>query len=134
MAATAHCEERAGWLPATPEKLPRWRGFNLLEKFDANHQKPFVEDDFRLMAGWGFNFVRLPMDYRCWLVGGPKGDWERIDEAMLAEIDQAIAWGEKYHVHVCLNFHRAPGYTVSKPPEKKDLFADAEAVRVCSLH
>ena len=21
------------WLPATPEKLPRWRGFNLLEKF-----------------------------------------------------------------------------------------------------
>ena len=22
------------WLPASPEKLPRWHGFNLLEKFN----------------------------------------------------------------------------------------------------
>ena len=55
-------------LPATPQQLPRWRGFNLLEKFhrDWNNQ-PFVEDDFRHISHWGFNFVRLPMDYRVWI-------------------------------------------------------------------
>ena len=26
----------------------------------------FREDDFRWMRDWGFNFVRLPMDYRFW--------------------------------------------------------------------
>ena len=53
------------WLPATPQKLPRWRGFNLLEKFylrDGRH--PFLEEDFRFISKLGFNFVRLPMDYR----------------------------------------------------------------------
>ena len=52
---------------ATSRKLPRWRGFNLLEKFrldGGNH--PFIEEDFELMADWGFDFVRLPMDFRCW--------------------------------------------------------------------
>ena len=45
----------------------RWRGFNLLEMFikgkNANPRE-FLESDFRMMHGWGFNFARLPMDYR----------------------------------------------------------------------
>jgi aryl-phospho-beta-D-glucosidase BglC (GH1 family) len=120
------------WLPATPEKLPRWRGFNLLEKFLlGGGRKPFVEDDFRMISKLGFNFVRLPMDYRFWI---KDGNWEQFDEATLAEIDQAVAWGEKYGIHVCINFHRAPGYTVAKPAEKTSLWTDAETQRVCALH
>ena len=81
----------APWLPATPEKLPRWRGFNLLEKFLlTGGRKPFLEEDFRLISKLGFNFVRLPMDYRCWI---KDGNWEEFDEATLREIDQAVAWG-----------------------------------------
>ena len=106
-----------GGLPAaTPEKLPRWRGFNLLEKFNAGGgRRPFQEEDFRMISKLGFNFVRLPMDYRCWIRGG---NWEEFDETTLAEIDRAVAWGEKYGIHVCINFHRAPGYTVASPPER----------------
>lgn len=44
-------------------KLPRWRGFNLLEKFNARNDR-FVEADFQWIQEWGFDFVRLPMDYR----------------------------------------------------------------------
>ena len=96
---------RVRWLPASPEKLPRWRGFNLLEKFNAGSgRKPFLEEDFRLIAKLGFNFVRLPMDYRCWI---RDGNWEEFDESALKEIDQAVSWGAKYGIHVCLNFHRA---------------------------
>ena len=100
--ATASAEELSTqhqWLPATPEKLPRWRGFNLLEKFHASGgRKPFLEEDFRLISKLGFNFVRLPMDYRFWI---KDGNWEEFDEATLKEIDQAVAWGAKYGIHVC---------------------------------
>ena len=115
-----------------PEKLPRWRGFNLLEKFSLPAgRKPFLEEDFRLIAKLGFNFVRLPMDYRLWI---KHGDWEKFDESALAEIDQAVGWGGMYGIHVAINFHRAPGYTVASPAEKTNLWTDAEAQRVCARH
>ncbi len=116
-----------------PEKLPRWRGFNLLEKFikGSSASGPYREEDFRLIAEWGFNFVRLPMDYRFWI---KDGQWTQIDESAFADIDQAIAFGRKYNIHVCLNFHRAPGYTVAQPAESADLWTDPEAQRVCAMH
>lgn len=94
-------------------------------------RKPFQESDFRLISKLGFNFVRLPMDYRFWI---KNGDWEKFDEATLAEIDQAVAWGGKYGIHVCINFHRAPGYTVANPPERTSLWTDARTQRVCAEH
>lgn len=105
-------------------KMPRWRGFNLLEKFMVHSNKPFVESDFAWMVEWGFDLVRLPMDYRCWT---DKADPRRLDEKVLKEIDEAVAFGRKHKVHVCLNLHRAPGYTVAQPPEKLNLWKDEEA-------
>ena len=90
-----------------------------------------MAEDFRLIASLGFNFVRVPLDYRCWITGG---DWERLDEAKLREIDRIVALGGEYGVHVSLNFHRAPGYTVAKPAEARNLWTDAEAQRVCAQH
>ncbi len=107
-------------------KLPRWRGFNLLEKFRAERDRPFVETDFAWMAEWGFDFVRLPMDYRCWT---DAKDPEKLDERVLGEVDACIAMGRKRGVHVSLNLHRAPGYTVARPPETLDLWTDQEARR-----
>lgn len=118
--------------PASFNKLPRWRGFNLLEKFMLPwSNKPFVEKDFRLIQQLGFNFVRLPMDYRVWIEGQ---DWEKFREPVLKEIDQAVEWGNKYQIHVSINFHRAPGYTVASPSEAKSLWTDPEAQRVCAKH
>ena len=105
-------------------KLPRWRGFNLLEKFNAGRNKPFMESDFEWMAEWGFDFVRLPMDYRCWT---DSNDPYKLDEKVLGEIDQAVQFGREHGVHVDLNLHRAPGYTVAQPPEKLNLWSDEEA-------
>jgi endoglucanase len=106
------------------KKLPRWRGFNLLEKFNAGSNKPFVEADFQWLAEWGFDFVRLPMDYRCWT---DAQDPYKVNEKVLSEIDQAVEFGRKHKVHVDLNLHRAPGYTVASPPEKLKLWTDEEA-------
>lgn len=103
----------------------RWRGFNLLGMFRKEGiETAFNEDDFKWIHELGFNFVRLPMDYRIWT---DENDWHRLDEEKLKRIDQAVAWGEKYGLHVCLNLHRGPGYTVAHPPETKSLWTDAEA-------
>lgn len=100
----------------SPQRLPCWRGFNLLEKFQRDwSNKPFVEADFEWIAGWGFNFVRLPMDFRCWA----KTPEAEFNEQTLKEIDQAVTWGKQYGVHVNINFHRGPGYCVNMRGEEK---------------
>ena len=115
---------------ANASSLPRWRGFNLLEKSSVDHAAPFLGDDFRWISELGFNFVRLPMDYRCWI---NNNDWNSINEDVLKEIDQAVSWGRQYNIHVCLNFHRAPGYCIVNP-DMFDLWTDPEVQRVCARH
>jgi hypothetical protein len=70
------------------------------------------------------SYDRLPIDYRVYI---RNGDWTQFDEAVLKEIDQAVAWGRQYGIHVCINLHRAPGYCVNPPKEARDLWTDAEA-------
>ena len=47
--------------------LPRWRGFNILDFFSpqryiANPARfAATEQDFKWMADWGFDFVRIPI-------------------------------------------------------------------------
>ncbi len=117
--------------PPSPAKLPRWRGFNLLEKFDANHNEPFKESDFQMLAEWGFDFVRLPMSYWCW---AKPTDWLNLDESQLKQIDQAVEFGRQYKIHVNLNLHRAPGYCVNPPEEPKSLWTDPSALDACAFH
>ena len=131
-ATVAAHADTPGWLPASPQKLPRWRGFNLTEKFMLHPgDSAFHEQDFQLISQFGVNYVRLPMDYRFWI---RNGDGRQFDESALKDIDQAVAWGGKYGIHVCLNFHRAPGYTVAQPAESRVLWTDTEAQEVCAMH
>ncbi len=106
-------------LPATYTHLPRWRGFNLLEKFILSDDKPYVEWDFDFMVEWGFDFIRLPTDYRIWTIA--PGEYR---ERPLQEIDQAIVWARERGIHVNLALHRAPGYCVNPPREALDLWAN----------
>ncbi len=111
--------------------IPRWRGFNLLEKFTDSHNAPFRESDFEWMAEWGFDFARLPLSYRCW---ADVNDWLNLDEDAIEEIDQAVEFGRKHKVHVNINFHRAPGYCVNPPKEPLDLWSNDEALEACAFH
>jgi endoglucanase len=117
----------------TPAKLPRWRGFNLLEKFikQQGGNPPFLESDFEWIAEWGFDFVRLPMSYHCW---ADPNDWLTIREAEIKHVDQAVEFGKKHGVHVNLNFHRGPGYCVNPPAEKLSLWKDDAALEACAFH
>jgi endoglucanase len=109
----------------------KWHGFNLLEKFTLEGNSRYREKDFRLMRELGFNFVRLPIDYRCY---ANPADWLAFDERKLREIDEAVAYGKEYGIHVCLNLHRAPGYCINPPAEPRDLWTDPQAQTTFITH
>ena len=125
-----------------PAKNPRWYGFNLLEYFSTDtdwmkyfpykNDGMFLEDDFRWIRDWGFNWVRLPMDYRFWTTP----DLFTIHEKQIEPIDRAIRLGEKYGIHVNVCLHRAPGLCIldtmdekltriAITKEKTNIFSDA---------
>jgi endoglucanase len=105
--------------PDAPATNPKWYGFNLLEYFSTDpdwmkyfpykNDGMFLEDDFRWIRDWGFNWVRLPMDYRFWT---DSHDPFKIHEESVVPIDRAIRLGEKYGIHVNVCLHRAPGFCV----------------------
>ena len=111
--------------------LPRWRGFNLLEMFTAKSDGNWREDDFRWIADWGFDFVRLPMCYLLWT----EGDAWTIKETGLAKVDRAVRLGQQHGLHVCLNFHRGPGYSVNREREEPfNLWKDQAALDAFCFH
>jgi len=105
---------------------PRWYGFNLLEYFSTDpdwmqhfpyeNNGMFREDDFRWIRDWGFNWVRLPMDYGFWT---DAKDLMKIDERKVEPIDRAVHLGEKYGVHVNISLHRAPGECILDGMDQK---------------
>ncbi len=67
----------------------------LLLRFRANF---ITEDDFKQVASWGMNCIRLSFHYK--IAADPK---------TITYLDQAIAWARKYKIYVILDLHAAPG-------------------------
>lgn len=131
---------KAGIFDALPANLlPRWRGFNLLEKFSTDRPEwstSYKEQDFELIQEWGFDFARLPMSYLCWMT---QDDWMKHDTPIISnqkgidEIDQAINFGKQYKVHVQLNMHRIQGYCVSQDfIEPMNIWEDQKALNAAT--
>src|SRR6187431_2474011 len=105
----------------TGNKLPQWKGFNLLDFFSPKEVPsvlPTTEEHFKWMQGWGFNFIRLPMAYPSYLSFDrnknitPEQVYD-INEQAVDKIDGLVSLAHKYNMHVSLNLHRAPGYCVN---------------------
>lgn len=104
-------------------KLPLWRGFNILDFFTVDRyisdKEKFLatEQDFKWMADWGFDFVRIPIAYPCYLnydpaIGRNIYPEETVDfrEEAIEAIEKVVYAANKYNLHVSLNLHRAPGF------------------------
>ncbi len=126
-------------------KLPRWKGFNLLDFFSANPPRnPLAnrttEDDLKWMRDWGFDFVRIPMAYPRYLKFDrtrdiTKGEICNYDPAVLDEVDSLIYMANRYNLHVSLNLHRAPGYCINAGfHEPFNLWKDTEAQEAFAAH
>ncbi|MCW5852640.1 MAG: cellulase family glycosylhydrolase [Anaerolineae bacterium] len=77
------------------------------------------------MARFGFNFVRLPLDYRYWTTDF---DYFHPHEAIFEQIDLYLAACRGRGFHVSLNLHRAPGYCINRNDlERHNLWLDSVA-------
>ena len=119
-------------------KLPRWKGFNLLDFFSPQSPRDpsssgTTEDDLKWMADWGFDFVRIPMAYPRYLSFDRTRDIRKdevcnFDPAVLEEVDRLITMANKYNLHVSLNLHRGPGYCINAGfHEPFNLWKDSDA-------
>jgi endoglucanase len=107
--------------PLASQKASTWRGFNLVELYNENTFDKFYEKDFQLISEWGFNYLRVPINYRTYT--NPE-NWEDINESFFNEyVDRCIELSQKYNIHVTLNLHRIPGYCINRRElEPHDLF------------
>lgn len=149
VAAAALPNDLLGQPAAKPANgLPRWRGFNILEFYRPRqyHTTPerraALEQDFQWMADWGFDFVRIPMSYPCYLAydadkGIPITPEETVifrDEAVDA-IEETVQLANKHGLHVSLNLHRAPGFCINAGfHEPFNLWKDNEAQEAFYAH
>ncbi len=93
----------------------------------------YSESDFSLLHDLGVNWARLPLDY---LNYTEIGDWLMYNPAGLGKIDQGVALGCQYGIHVCLNMYQAPGYSVASSPDPSglNLWQDAAAQQTFAAH
>lgn len=104
--------------------LPRWRGFNLTELTNRREARDYVEDDYRMLQEWGFDFVRLPLAVPLWTT--PEDPYAAREE-VLVKVDRGIELARQYGMHACVNFHTAPGYGVNLPVQNPSLWKHSEA-------
>ncbi len=77
--------------------------------YDHHHFKTFItEKDIQLIASWGMDHIRLPVDYP--ILEDDENPYE-YKESGFAYIDQCLDWCKKYGLNVVLDLHRAPGYS-----------------------
>jgi endoglucanase len=96
-------------------------GFNLLNLFSLRQggPRPFEAGEFQLIAGWGFNFVRLPIDYRFLI-----REDESVDQLRFALLDPAVELAERFDLHLNINLHHAPGFCINTPRHTWTLWTD----------
>ncbi len=132
----------------TNNKLPLWRGFNILNYFVSQpyvHNPQIIKDteqDFKWMTDWGFNFVRIPIAYPCYVnydftSGKDITPEQTVDfnEKVIDSIEEIALLANKYNLHVSLNLHRAPGFCINAGfHEPFNLWKDEDAQEAFYQH
>lgn len=86
------------------------------------HYRQFItENDIKQIAEWGFDHIRLPIDYEV---------LENEDGTVRASgylyVDKVIEWCAAYHLNIILDLHKAYGYDFNNAgsAEKNNLFSN----------
>ncbi len=86
-----------------------------------DHFDEFIrEKDIEQIASWGFDHIRLPVDYE--VLEKDDQPFTYIEKGF-SYLDNAVAWCRKYGISVLIDLHSAPGFKFSNY-EKSTLFSD----------
>lgn len=87
---------------------------------EAHYDSFIVKSDIEQIAGWGFDHVRIPVDYEV---------LETVDGAVIERgyerIAEVLDWCKEYGIDAILDLHKAYGYDFNDAgnAEKNNLFA-----------
>lgn len=85
------------------------------QKFDHQHFKTFItEDDIRQIAGWGFDHIRLPVDYPILEDDANPGVYH---QSGFDYLDRCLTWCQDHGLRLILDIHKAPGYSFTNTLE-----------------
>lgn len=93
--------------------------FSQREHSDQHYDMFITESDFATVANWGLDHVRIPVDYE--LVESEGGIRK---EAGFSRIERCLEWCDKYHLHMILDLHKAPGYSFDNQANANDFFTN----------
>ncbi len=103
------------------------RGINLggflsqCEHKELHYQTFIDENDIKQIAEWGFDHVRVPVDYE--VVEAEDG---QMKEAGYGYIDNVVKWSKAHGLNMILDLHKAYGYDFNDAgdAEKNNLFSN----------
>ncbi len=100
-------------------------GFNFLWMFiwsQDRQPEPPDEQALDFMAEFGFNFVRVPTDYRFWT---KDFNYFHPDESVFEYFDRYLESCRSRNFQMSLNLHRGPGYCINRNDlERHNLWQD----------
>lgn len=107
--------------------MPRY-GFNFQWMFSAHRPGGPQPADIKaldFLAKHGFDFIRIPTDYRVWT---KDFDYFHPDERIFEFLDGYLEQTRSRGMQLSLNLHRAPGYCINGwELERHNLWKDKEA-------
>ncbi|MFX1283521.1 MAG: glycoside hydrolase family 5 protein [Promethearchaeota archaeon] len=95
--------------------------FSQVEEFTEEHLNTFITvDDIEIIKEWGFNVVRLPVDY--FFFEKDETPYRYLEDR-LKLIDKVVKWTHKKDIVLILDLHKAPGHTFDiRESENNDLW------------
>jgi hypothetical protein len=96
------------------QKIPAYKGYYIQNKettiWPGMETRKFQEREIKFLSDNGFNFVNVHLGFSTLSYPDfPKG---QVNLNELKDLDQLIAWGIKYNVHVCIAMDGRPGVSV----------------------
>lgn len=93
-------------------------------EYTDEHYRDFIkEEDFAVVAGWGCDHIRLPVDYMVF-----QNEDGTFIEKGFAYVENAIACARKYHLNLILDLHKTLGYSFDIDASKNNFF-DSEKLQ-----
>jgi endoglucanase len=85
------------------------------KEFDRHHFDTFIaKDDICRISDWGFDHIRLPIDYKVLEDGSAPGVYK---EPGFHYLDRSLAWCKDNGLKVIFDIHSAPGYSFTNTLE-----------------
>lgn len=86
--------------------------------YSNEHINSFIlENDIKLISSWGFDHVRIPVDYN--ILENEDGSYKHDG---FERISKAISWCKKYNLNTVIDLHKTAGYCFDKYQKESGFF------------